>query len=506
MSKLRVLLPLLFLTVSLMQAQVVTTFEGIDASQVGSPEYDVDPNGAVGTKQFMEWVNVYFQGFDKETFAPVWSAPQVGTSPWTNNGISECNISGDGVIIFDRLASRWVIAGHNSPGIDGSYYYCVAVSNTDDLTSHTLTWYTYEFYLNPVLGVNSSGNPYFPDWPKLGTWPDAYYLGFDLLDPNNHYQPIGVVACALDRTNMLIGAHTNPMQCFSDPDPIPTNGTLFLKHSLIPGDVEGTVAPPAGRDEFYVSIQNPPNDGKSTTSNSINLWDFHLDWQQPSNSTFTNSSLPVTTYEPGCYNLPQPTNTICVLQPTSPPQGGHYKIDSVGDRLMPRLAYRNFGTYESFLVSHTIRVAENTGNNRTGVRWYELRDNGGGTPSIYQSGTIEPDSVLFRFMPSIAQDHDANAAVGYSDSSTTVHPGLKASWWSLSNSGQQPIEMSLYRGGGDSVSARNWGDYSSMTVDPVDDCTFWYVNQYLASNQIGPPSWNTRISNFSISTCSLNRK
>src|SRR5579863_2334571 len=95
-------------------AQTVTTFEGIDASQLAHPEFDVDPNGAVGTKQFMEWTNVYFQAYDKVTYAPVWSTPQVGTSPWSNNGITACNtISGDGLIIFDRLALRWVISAHS---------------------------------------------------------------------------------------------------------------------------------------------------------------------------------------------------------------------------------------------------------------------------------------------------------------------------------------------------------------------------------------------------------
>jgi len=503
MIRLNVLVSLFFLASWLVQAQTVTSFEGIDASQVSQPEYDVDPNGAVGTKQYMEWTDVNFQAFDKVTLAPVWSSPKPGNLPWVNNNIRGCNIAGDGVILFDRLASRWVIAGHNSPGINGTYYYCVAVSSTDDLSSSTLSWYTYQFPLNPVLGTNSYGHVYFPDWPKLGTWADAYYVSFDLNDVDNHYQEIGVVACALDRTNMLTGGAANPIQCFSDPNPIPTNGSWYVAHSLVPADVEGTTAPPAGRDEYFVSIQNPPNDGQSTTSNSINLWDFHVDWVTPTNSTFTHSSLSVTTYTPGCYNTVRTGNTFCVLQPAPGPKGGHYKIDSVGDRLMPRLAYRNFGTYESFLVSHTIRAAVNAASNRTGIRWYELR--GSQTPAIYRSGTINPDTALFRFLPSIAQDHSGNAAVGYSVSSTTVHPGIKALWWNLANP-KKRAELWMYSGSGDSESAMNWGDYTSMTVDPVDDCTFWYVNQYLASNQNGPPNWNTRIANFKVSTCTSLKK
>jgi hypothetical protein len=499
MVKAKILVVWLLVTSGQMRAQTIHSHAGIDASQVAHPGYDVDPNGAVGTKQFMEWTNVYYQAFDKTTFAAVWSTPQVGTQPWQNNKMSACySINGDGVIIFDRLASRWVIAGHNSPGINGNYNYCVAVSNTDDLSSSTLSWYTYEFLLNPVLGTNSNGHTYFPDWPKLGTWADGYYVSFDLEDVDNHYQEIGVVACALDRTNMLKGSTPRRMQCFSDPSPIPTNGALYLKHSLIPGDVEGTTAPPTGRDEFFVSIQNPPNDGQSTTSNSINLWDFHADWANPANSTFTNSTLPVPAYTPGCYNAASPGKTFCVPEPALGPRGGHRVVDSVGDRLMPRLAYRNFGLYESFLVSHTIRVGMNN-SSQTGVRWYELR--GSGFPAVYQSGNIAPDKSVFRFMPSIAQDHRANAAVGYSVSNSTTDPGLKASHWNL-QSQPTPTGLTLYNGTGDEENALNWGDYSSMTVDPVDDCTFWYVNEYFASNQTGNSiNWNTRIANFKLSSC-----
>jgi hypothetical protein len=499
MVRAKLLVVLLFVALGQMRAQTIHSHPGIEASQLAAPELDIDPNGAVGTKQFMEWTNVYYQAFDKNTFAPVWSKPQVGTQPWRNKKMSNCySITGDGVILFDRLASRWVIAGHTSPGINGNYYYCVAVSNTDDLSSSTLSWYTYSFFLNPVLGSNSAGHVYFPDWPKLGTWRDGYYVSFDLEDVDNHYQGIAVVACALDRTNMLTGSTPRPMQCFSDPDPIPTNGVRYLKHSLIPGDVEGTMAPPTGRDEFYVSIQNPPNDGQSTTSNSINLWDFHVDWGNPPNSSFSNSSLTVPPYTPGCYNLASVGNTSCVPEPALGPNGGHRVIDSVGDRLMPRLAYRNFGAYESFLVSHTILVGTNL-SSQTGIRWYELR--GSGVPTLYQSGNIAPDKTVFRFMPSIAQDHKANTTVGYSLSSSALNPGIKASHWNL-QSQTTPTGLTLYSGSGDEENSRIWGDYSSMTVDPVDDCTFWYVNEYFASNQTGNSiNWNTRIAKFKLSSC-----
>jgi hypothetical protein len=344
--------------------------------------------------------------------------------------------------------------------------------------------------------MNSQGHPYAPDWPKIGTWADAYYLGFDLLDRDNKFAPIGVIACALDRTEMLLGAAAKPIQCFSDPNPIPVKGALYLQHSLIPADVEGTTTPPVGRDEYFASIQNPPNDGKSVTSTSINLWAFHTDWVNPANSTFTDSTLSVPSYTPGCYQLSRVLVTVCVPEPST--KLTHNYIDSVGDRLMPRLAYRNFGSYESFLVAHTVQTGT-SGNQQTGIRWYELR--GSGTPTVYQSGTLNPAGSMFRFMPSIAQDKKANAATGFSVSGAGTHPGIKSTWWNLQNL-TSLHNLLLWPGSADEENSGRWGDYTSMTVDPVDDCTFWYVNEYFASNQTGGQIiWKTRIANFKVSTC-----
>jgi len=101
----------------------------------------------------------------------------------------------------------------------------------------------------------------------------------------------------------------------------------------------------------------------------------------------------------------------------------------------------------------------------------------------------------------MAQDKDGNAAVGYSVSSSLTHPGIRASWWNLPNH-TAPVEKGIQGGGGDEENAKNWGDYTSMTVDPVDDCTFWYVNQYFAQNETGNQiNWNTRIANFKVPSC-----
>ena len=489
----------LCLVVSLARAQKSvplsssSSFDGMSAAKLPSAGYNVDPTGAVGTKQFMQYVNTYFQAYSKlPPYAPVWSTPQLFSATFTNAGLSDCKvITGDGVILFDHLASRWVMGAHTS--IPNHYYYCIAVSNTDDLSSTTLAWYTYEINLDPILGRNSQGAYWFPDWPKLGTWADAYYLTLDLNDFDNNYQEVGVVVCALDRTNMLTGGTPRTQQCFTNPDPV--TGALYLAHSLIPADIDGTTAPPAGREEYLVSIENPPNDRRTTTSDTFNLWAFHVDWNVPTNSTFTQTTVPEAPYTPGCDNADNVTATVCVPEPSTGTTGQH--IDSVGDRFMPRFAYRNFGTYESWLVSHTVQVGKGT-SQQTGVRWYELR---GAPPALYQDGDLSFDSTTFRFIPSIAQDHSANAAAGYSVSSPTLHPGIKAATWNL-QSANAPSEFNIFRGPADDESSWKWGTYTSMTVDPVNDCTFWYTNEYFPQPQTGTTiNWFTRIAHFRFSTC-----
>jgi len=480
----------------LVVGQTVTSFEGIDASQINSPGFDVDPNGAVGTKQYMEWVNTSYQAFDKTTGKAVWPVPQNGDTPWQDASMTNCYGpgGGDGIVGFDRMASRWYIARRASN--QGNYYYCVAVSNTDDLSSSSLAWFTYQFALNAVIGANSLGHVYWPDWPRFGTWVDGYYVSFDLEDPDNSFQQIGVVACAMDRTNMIIGGTARAMQCFSDPSPIPTNGALYLSHSLIPTDFDGTTLPPTGRHEFFLSIQNPPNDGVTTTSKKLNVWNFKVNWKVPANTTFTHTLIGSASYTPGCYDLTEPELTNCVNQPSSTTTG--WFLDSVGDRLMPRMTYRNFGTYQSWVVSQTVQVTPGT-NQQTGVRWYELR--GIGSPTVFQSGTVTNGTTLYRFMPSIAQDKVGNAAVGYSVSSNQVHPGIRAAYWSLPLK-TTATEINIKTGVGDEENSGRYGDYSSISVDPADDCTFWYVNEYFQANEIGTTiNWDTRIAHFKLSTC-----
>jgi hypothetical protein len=487
---------------------LVTSFDGMVQSESSVSNDDVDANGAVGIKQYMEYINSSYQAYDKITNAPVWPSPQPIDTLWANNPPCYKGSNGttsaiqlDAVISYDRLASRWVVVAHTAEA--NNYYMCIAVSSIDDLTS--ATWGAYSYKLEQNLGLD--GTLYdLPDWPKVGTWPDGYYIAMDEVDQVLN-QEVGVVVCAFDRPDILNNPlNIMPPACLTIPTNASTN--LYLSHSLIPADVDGTTAPPAGRDEFMVSIQNPPNDGSTMTSSTFNLWDFHVDWTAaPPTLTLVQQTTPtVTTYTPGCYlyEAGNPSITNCVPENRS---NGSEIVDSVGDRFMPRFAYRNLGSSESFLISHTVQTGPGASGTtpaayQTGIRWYQLTDNGSGTPTVAQSGTINPDASLYRFLPSIAQDHSGNVAVGYSTSNALSDPGISFSYWSLAGSTPTaPTEVTIINGTGEEVTANTgvgkWGSYSSMTVDPVDDCTFWYVNEYFFTDN----TWRTRIANFKIPGC-----
>jgi hypothetical protein len=510
----------------------LNSFEGLTANLVtgGTGEDDIDPNGAIGTKQFMEYVNSSYQAYSKTSpYAPVWSSPQPIGTPWT--GEPHCalqNIQLDAVVSFDRLASRWLIAAKTT--VQNEYYFCIALSNTDDLTSPTFAWYTYYFDISSYLKIPPDDtSTYLPDWPKLGTWWNGYYAAMDMVDNSSGVQTEnGALICAFNRSLMLTGNSSGTdnqslMSCQAFDGPAAGG---YLSHSLIPVDVDGTTAPPTGRDEYMVSIENPPLDNSTITSSEINLWDCQLNWNASTPLSCSNTQPAVQQYVPGCYTAIAPALTNCVPEPGIPSLGGLY-VDSVGDRFMPRFAYRNFGSYESFFASHTILTGPgpdctaNCGQgqmqNQTGIRWYEFTGSGSGTPTISQQGMISPDITTYRFLPSIAQDSAGNVVVGYSTSTPAAYnPGINVSYWNANDPNgpaTTPTEVTILTGEGEEVpilpgtqtvtNAGQWGSYATISVDPTDDCTFWYVNEYWpTTNDLGyPANWATNISYFQVPGC-----
>ncbi len=429
------------------------TTAGLQFAGVGNGDYGFAPNaappdtnGAVGATQYVQWVNESFAVFNKSTGALVYG-PAAGNTLWSGfGGGCQSNNDGDPIAQYDKAANRWVLSQFSVSTTP--YLQCVAVSTTSDATG---SYNRYAFQ-----------EPNFNDYPKMGVWSDGYYASFNMFNGNTF---VGGRACAFDRTAMMSGAAATQV-CFQ---------LSSAYGGLLPSDLDGTTAPPAGSPDYFVNFG----------TNSLNVWKFHVNFATPSSSTFTGpTNLPVASFTAACSG-----GGTCI-----PQSGTRQKLDSLADRLMYRLAYRNRAGVESLVVNHSVKAGTSVG-----VRWYELRISGGNA-SVYQQSTYAPDST-YRWMGSIAMDKAGDIALGYSASSSTIHPGIRYT-------GRVPGdplntmegENTVLSGGGSQLRTLNrWGDYSSMSVDPVDDCTFWYTTEYLKSN--GTFNWSTEIVSFKFPGC-----
>jgi hypothetical protein len=409
-----------------------------------------DTVGDVGPNHYVQMVNSDFAVFNK-TGTPIFGPVPTNTL-WSGfGGGCQSNDDGDGTVLYDPIADRWVLSQFSvstTPFLE-----CVAVSQTADPTG---AWNRYAFqYSN------------FPDYPKMGVWPDAYYETFNMFNAAGTSY-LGAQVCAYDRTKMLAGQAVT-QQCFS---------TSTTYGGLLPADLDGSRLPPAGAPNFVLAL------GSTTTT--LAYWKFHVDWTTPANTTFTGpSTITVASYAEAC------GGGTCI------PQGGvSQQLDSLADRLMFRLAYRNFSDHEAVVVNHSV-----TAGSGVGLRWYEIRSPST-TPTLFQSGTYAPNSD-FRWMGSIAMDQSGDIALGFSVSSTSLHPQVHYTGRLAGDASGTMTqgEGSIIDGPGSQTgsSLSRWGDYSAMTVDPSDDCTFWYTNQYLPSN--GAFNWRTRIGSFKFPNC-----
>ncbi|HEX9069977.1 MAG TPA: hypothetical protein VF807_14490 [Ktedonobacterales bacterium] len=415
-----------------------------------------DTNGTVGPQDYVQTVNTDFAVFNKDTtrgaVGTVRYGPVAINTLWSGfGGLCQTDNDGDPTVVFDQIANRWVISQFAVTGATSTWFECVAVSTTSDPTG------SYNRYSFPYSN--------FDDYPKMGMWPDGYYVTYNLFNSANAF--VGGEVCAMDRSSMVAGT-TATQQCF-------TTSSAF--GGLLPSNMDGATQPPAGSPNYVVALD---------TTTSLAFWKFHVDWTTPGNSTFTGpSSIAVASYAQAC------GGGTCI-----PQSGTTQQLDSLADRVMYRLSYRNFGSYESLLVDHSI-----TSGSSAGMRWYEIRSPNT-TPSLFQQGTVAPDAS-YRWMGSIAQDHSGDMAMGYSVSSSSLHPGISYTGrLSTDALGTMPQgETSLIVGGGSQTgsSLSRWGDYSSMTVDPADDCTFWYTSEYIPSN--GAFNWKTRIGSFKFTQC-----
>lgn len=413
-----------------------------------------DTTGAVGATQFVQWVNTSLTVFNKSTGAAVYG-PVKGNTLFTGfGGACETSNDGDPVVLYDKIADRWVLMQFAVP-TNGPYFQCIAVSKTSDATGG------YNRYAFQYSGFN--------DYPKAGVWPDAYYVTYNMFVPNTFG---GAKVCAMDRAAMVAGSATATQQCFQ----------LSTSYGgLLPADLDGKILPAAGTPNFMMNLG----------TNKLNLWKFHVDWANTANSTFTGpQAIAVTAFNAAC------GGGTCI-----PQAGTSRTLDSLADRAMYRLAYRKFADgHEAMVLNHAVKVGTTKRNSYSATRWYEIRNPSGATPVVYQQSTFAPDSTS-RWMGSIAMDKMGNIALGYSASSKTIKPALRhATRLATDALNTLTNETTIVQGtGAQTGTLSRWGDYSHMSVDPVDDCTFWYTSEYLKAD--GTFNWSTRVASFKINGC-----
>ncbi len=452
----------------------LSNFDGIsNRNSVLPPDTqgDIGYDPATGKKYYVQWVNLSYQMWDvTNSSAPISVlGPVNGNTLWNGfGGVCETTNDGDPVTLFDPLANRWMMSQFALPNgtTSGPYYQCIAISQSANPTG---AWYRYEFQVHATK---------MNDYPKFGVWPDAYYMTVNQFQ-NRVWAGAGVYA--FERTKMLAGLPAT----FVYFDLASVNNNLG---GMLPADLDGVTPPPSGTPGLFAEVDDATWVGPA---DAIRIWEFDVNWSNPTSSTFGSQSggdiANANVYLPVAGFTPMPC-TYCI-----PQQGTTVKLDSLADRAMYRLAYRNFGDHQAMVFNHTVKA---DGVDRAGVRWYELNNSGSGW-TVNQQGTYAPADGLYRWMGSIAMDSAGNMALGYSLSGSTMFPSIAATG---RLSGDAAGEMTqgetiLMPGGGyQSSSSSRWGDYSMMGIDPQDDCTFWYTNEYMAANSTS--NWKTRISAF----------
>ena len=426
--------------------------KGIDFDGISSPGYaPSDNNMAIGPNHIVETVNVQYQVFNKSGTS---LAGPINIQTLFNPLGGVCGSTfGDPIVLYDRVADRWLLS---MIGGSGAYGECIAISKTNDPTG--------AYYL---FGYSFGNN--LNDYPKLSTWAtasnSAYLATFDIFINGASFG--GSDLCGFDRTKLLAGDSTAALLCKM------TGATEF---SYLPSDMDGPTPPADGTPGIFINHHNGAN-------NRLYLRTLALNFASGTATMSSPTSIPVTSYTEACHST-------CV-----PQSGTTQRLDALGDLQMYRFPVRHFADHDRAVLNHSV-----VANGVIGVRWYELYDPAGAV-TLNQQGTYSPDST-YRWMGSIAEDQAADIAVGYSASSTSIHPAVRFAGRVPSDaSGTLESEISIIEGAGSQTSGLSrWGDYSAMQVDPSDDCTFWYVQQYEQTS--GTFNWHTRIGSFAFSGCS----
>lgn len=435
---------------------------GVNFDGMTNPQGYVPPdtNGSVGPNHYVQTVNVSLAIWDKLGNQLV--APVAINSLWAGfGGICETNNNGDPIVLYDRRADRWMISQFALATNDN--HQCIAISQTGDPTG---TYYLYDFPYGELMN----------DYPHFGIFGDAYYMGVNQFGSGF----AGGGMAAYERDKMLVGAEAKQVI-------ISGQGISPTVFTPMPLDVDGIAQPPADMNQYFVWANG---DGQS----KLHVWEMDVDWNDTNAATFTEvADLDVSTFA-GPANATQPNGA---------------ELDALGIRSMFRTAYRNINGQGKVLFTHNIAGPSG----QPVARWYELDiDHANGhAVTLNQEGTFSPDSSLApstaaRWMVSGAMDANGNIAIGYTVSSSDIHPSIHAATrLSTDPAGEMTDEFVLVEGTGSqaTVNRGRWADYASMSIDPVDDCTFWYTNEYYKSENDNTLTWSTRISSFKIPSCTM---
>lgn len=453
---------------------IVNSFEGISSNDnfaaYGFRIFPPDTIGDVGPDHYVQAANALFRVFDKSGNPLTPPLKMSSLFAVLNTG---CSIRDDGdpIVLYDTLADRWILSQFCKKF--PPFRQMIAVSMTGDPTG---AYFVYEFVM-PNVKQN--------DYPKLGVWGDAFYMTTDEFYGSTY---TGTGIFAFDREKMLSGDPSASYIYFDLASP-----TTLRIGGLLPADLDGTAAPPASAPGLLVGYTateyGDPQD-------AVRLFEFHADFNVPENSTFSEAS-----GSPFAVAPFDPTSNPGRDDVLQPPPGE--KLDSQSDRLMYRAAYRVLGSRASLVVNQTVRVSPAGAPYLGGVRVHELVDDGSGF-YVRGSSTVAAEDGS-RFMGAAAQDHEGNLAVGYSTGSAEKPPSV----FYTGRLADDPPGVFRNEGflvvgtGVQTAFGFRWGDYSGLSVDPSDGCTFWITNQYysLQSQNESPFGWLTRVGNFRFAEC-----
>jgi hypothetical protein len=498
---------------------ILSAFDGLGADvHAGDtpPRNPSDNSLAVGPDHIVQTVNSQVAIFSKkgsrfeETGRLLYGPVATNTFFAGHGDVCGSRPNGDAVVRYDQLARRWLVvmpifrravpptspsglppgvarpgdaarAGQASdpgaaakprpppapppppapgtaPSADGSYAMCYAISATEDPLGE---YYRYVF-----------DRPLFPDYPRPAVWPDGYYLPTSTGD-----EVIEKHVCIAERARMLAGQPATE-QC------LVIGGVNFLNTS----DLDGQALPPAGAANIVMATGGTQLH-YDVDDDGIYVWQVHVDWRNPSQTAITGPrKVDVAPYRYLCGGQ----LTDCVPQP-----GVERRLDAQGDKLMARLVYRNVGSHESLVAVHSVDTAAGGG----GVRWYEFRLDEHRDPVLYQQGTFAPD-VSYRWMASPAIDRAGNIVVGYSFGGAASFPGQRlAARLATDPKGLLTFRESILAEGGAAQTATlRWEDYTQTAMDPADDCTVWYVGDYLKARAT---AYSTRVGAVQVPGCAM---